>query len=668
MTEYLYKRKELLIVGIMCAAAALRFYCLGEFPFFIDEVHAIRFTSGSLLNAMRLLPETPGTAPLDYALVNLFSRISTGEGVIRIPYALAGILTVYLTYRIAARWFGQGAGIIASSLAAVSTAQIFYSQSIRCYSLGMLLILLIADSYDRAFNEGEKRAGTRFVIYATLAFLNQFFSLIPICALLAHALFAERSRGKTSPGQAAFRKQIFIATVAAIAIIAIVDWRLILTPKGLGVMRGEMDPRLLFLQLIKIFAMFTSYRILAPDIIVFALFLFGMFYAARHHRSSFWMMVMIILAPAPAILFQEARLKSGAQLRHYIFALPFYFMAASQGVEWLAVRLSKINYRRRLLKYFNLDNIGRPQWKLAICVLLGWLLIPSLSSYYKDPFGFNGGEADMRPDLRTPAYRLAAETRKDDILISAGVADGPWRYVIDFYLIKIGHPRRWVSFTDIENINDSTIRGHRVLFVYFDFPYYFKRDFTGYTDKYSAKKLNGFITLFEPAEKIETASGLLRQSEIFCLTVAPPSDYMFFSREYTNLGVIARMKGDYPASQKYLERAADVGHSGVLKVVTNEIEARDELGYTYFVSGDPVAASGQWEAAEDLIPRNISKALLVQLDYHPEKLMYHIAMYKNRIGDYEQADAYIRKALEYNPSYAPALRFSRAQKGGGLSH
>lgn len=663
MTGYLYKRKEFLIAAILCAAAALRFYCLGKFPFFIDEVHAIRFTAGSLIDAMRLLPETPGAAPLDYALVNLFSRISTSEGIIRIPYAIAGILSVYLTYRIALRWFGHSGALISSALAAVSTAQIFYSQSIRCYSLGMLLTLLIADSYDRAFNEGEKRAGTRFAVYASLAFLNQFFSLIPVCALLAHALCAERSRRKTSPGQAAFRKQIVIATVVALAIIAILDWRLILAPKGLGVMRGEMDPRLLFLLLIKIFAMFTSYRILAPDIIVFGLFIFGMFHAARHHRSSFWIMALIMLAPAPAILFQELRLKSGASIRHYIFALPFYFMAASQGLEWLAGRLSQFIARRRILKYFNLDKIGRAQCKLAICVLLGWLLIPSLSSYYKDPFGFNGGEADMRPDLRTPAYRLAEYTTANDILISAGVADA-WRYVIDFYLNKIGQPRRWVAFTDIETLTASKIHGHRVLFVYFDFPYFFKRDFTGFTDKLSAKKLNGFITLFEPAQKIETASGLLRQSEIFCLTVAPPSDYMLFSREYTNLGVIARIKGDYSASEKYLERAVGVGRSGGLNIVTNEIEARDELGYTYFVSGDPVAAFGQWEAAEDLIPLNISKALLVQLDYHPEKLMYHIAMYNKRIGNNEQSDAYIRKALEYNPSYAPALLFTRATKGG----
>lgn len=654
MIRYLSERKSWLAAAVILTAAALRLLCLGSFAYFIDEIHAIRFGGGSLIHAMRMLGETPGTAPLDYSLVNVLSHVSTSEWFMRLPYALAGIWAVYLTYRLASRWFGQRQGLVVSGLMAISTAHIYYSQSIRCYSLGVLLLILIVDSYERVFIEGEIEAARRFAAFCALAVLNQFFALIPIGFLFAHG-FAAAGAGRGRESGAAAKMKALAVTAAVLAVIVVADWRLILSPKSLGVLKDTLPAAIRIVEVFKVFGMLVSLQSAGIGIIFLFLFIFGIFHMARHHKPRAALIALMAIAPVPLIVIQEARMNTSVQLRHIVFALPFYLMSCAEGLEWLCGRLSRLKKRRGPARGLQARRSLAVALQLAACALILYALAPSVKAYYTDPYRFNGGEADLRLDLKSPAEKIAEITGKDSILVATGIAHGPWRYSMDFYLGRLGQPRQWLTFPDIENTDDTALRGRSVRFVYFDFPYFYNRDFTNASARFKAFRLNSFITLFEPAAPVRTRKDLIETTEAFLLMIAPPTDFRIYSDVYTNLGVVARMNGDYARAAEMGERAVAVSEHGLMNVLFDEVAAREQLGETYFLTDRPQKALEQWNVAASLLPKKLSIALLTQLGYHPERLYTDFAGFYERSGDYEHATENVKTALAYNAGYRPAL-------------
>ena len=258
-------------------------------------------------------------------------------------------------------------------------------------------------------------------------------------------------------------------------------------------------------------------------------------------------------------------------------------------------------------------------------------------------------------------------TNGNDIIVSTGIGHGAWRYVMKFYLERAGAPRRWVDFAELSaDLRPRTPNG-RVLFVYFDFPYTYTRNFSNPGGGFKTVRLNSFITLFEPNRPVRTRGGMIERTNAFALITAPPMDFGIFSHAYVNLGVAARLSGDYGAAELYQSRAVAVAHRGPLNIVFEEIEAREALGRTYAARGEYWRAREQWDAAAALLPRRASRALLDQVGYHPERLYTRLAGAERKTGDPARAKRHARAALGFNPNYEPAKRLLRRIGSGGAA-
>ena len=646
----MWQRKGVLAAGVILLAALLRAAGMG-LCMFIDEVHAIRFTAGPLSRAMQLLPETPGTAPLDYGLVNLLQRVSLNEWFLRAPYALAGVAAVWMTYRIGERLLGARRGLIAAAMLALSSAHIFYSQSIRNYSLGVLLLLLAVDGFQRLMYEEDARGGAQFLLCAVLAALNQFFAFLPLGFLFVYAVAGSALRETVERPLLRRRVLWLVATAAALAVIALVCKPLILSPKSLGALREGPLPSLLVAMAVKVVSMFASFQGIGLDVFVFILFLIGCVSMARRNGRACLLFAVVTLLPAPFILLQEMRLKSSVQLRHFVYMAPYYFLAVSCGVAALGEWLKRFFGNRRRCRITRYSDL---QWQLGLCVIIGVMMLGQVKAFYSAPYSFMGGEADLRPDLRTPAERIEKYTGEKDILVSAGVAQGPWRYVIDFYLARDGQPRKWIHIPDIESLDVQELQNRRVVFVYFDFPYKYVRDFTNSSKWFRARPLNDFVTLFEPVALVHTWQELLDAAEKFCLLTAPPSDFGLYSQAYMDLGSVARMQGELDSAEEYQKRGLEVAQYTVTNVVFEEIEAREELGRTYMDQGMPGRAYEEWKRAADLLPPRVSLALLAQLDYHPERLYARMAKAARELGNRPAAREHARSAMIFRELYSKA--------------
>jgi hypothetical protein len=117
-----------ILAGITIMAAVLRFYKLGEWSFWSDEVFSIsskvdgfiQSTSVSLIRAT-------------------IAALGTNEWSARLAPAIIGILSIPVLYFPIRQLFGVGTALISASLLSVSTWHLYWSQNARFYALLLLL-------------------------------------------------------------------------------------------------------------------------------------------------------------------------------------------------------------------------------------------------------------------------------------------------------------------------------------------------------------------------------------------------------------------------------------------------------------------------------------------------------------------------------------------------
>ena len=121
------------IVGI---GAALRFYGIGDDSFWLDEAHTARFTKlglGELWDWSD--PYDRGNPPGYVTLLKAWAQVSRSDGWLRSFSAVAGTLTIPVTFLIGARIRNARLGLMAATLLALSGYHIRFSQEARTYAL-----------------------------------------------------------------------------------------------------------------------------------------------------------------------------------------------------------------------------------------------------------------------------------------------------------------------------------------------------------------------------------------------------------------------------------------------------------------------------------------------------------------------------------------------------
>lgn len=125
---------------ILILALALRVYGLTAFSLSNDELSALsrlQFDSFSELIQLGVYPDfhPAGTHVFLYVWTSIFG---SSEWVVRIPFALMGVVSVYLVYRTGRSLFSESSGLLASGALAVLAFPLLYSQIARPYSPGLM--------------------------------------------------------------------------------------------------------------------------------------------------------------------------------------------------------------------------------------------------------------------------------------------------------------------------------------------------------------------------------------------------------------------------------------------------------------------------------------------------------------------------------------------------
>ena len=171
------------LVLIIVVAAVLRFFNYAEIPFTHDELSALSrlyYDNFSTLIREGVMPDghPAGIQVFLYYWVRFFGE---EEWIVKLPFTVFGLLSVWLVYKVATMWFNETAGLLSAAFFASIQYTVMYSQIARPYISGLFFSLLMVYYWSILMQTpGNRfyRNSLFFVISASLCTYNHHFSLL----------------------------------------------------------------------------------------------------------------------------------------------------------------------------------------------------------------------------------------------------------------------------------------------------------------------------------------------------------------------------------------------------------------------------------------------------------------------------------------------------------
>lgn len=186
--------RKWMLFAILTLAVVLRLYHVNAQSFWHDEAvqYAIARQPFATIFSMHYTDILP---PLSYGLLHIWLIFGQSDLWARLLPLLAGVIGVFLIYRLGRMLFTANTGLLAALLLAVSPFHIWYSQDIRPYTLMMLFCLLHLIFFIQCLRGGGWRHWGGFGLCAGAAIFNHPFALFTLAAEFFYALYKAPDRG-----------------------------------------------------------------------------------------------------------------------------------------------------------------------------------------------------------------------------------------------------------------------------------------------------------------------------------------------------------------------------------------------------------------------------------------------------------------------------------------
>lgn len=368
----------LTLSAIVIIAALLRFYKLGEWSLWIDEIYTINRAQIHFSDPVRILQNLPKTLwlPISFIFANISLQVfGVTEWSARLTSALLGIVSIPLLYIPVRKIAGVGTALIFVLLLALAPWHLFWSQNARFYSSLMLLYAVAAFLFYLAIEQDRPVLFIPFYLLFYLALSERLVAgfLFPTIFLYVVSIWIfrfERPRGLTQRNLVFFLIPIFV-------MIAFEVIRYLFTGSSLvtffiadfGNKQVE-DP---FRLLIAI-----TYNISFP---VFALGLFaGLYLLFKKDRLGLFLIISALL---PVLLLMVMNMFMFTKDRYVFTTLTFWLLLASIAIwelvkhtngmgKFLALGLLVVlmsDAAGKNIQYYLVDHGNRRDWRAAFQII-----------------------------------------------------------------------------------------------------------------------------------------------------------------------------------------------------------------------------------------------------------------------------------------------------------
>ncbi|OFX24772.1 MAG: hypothetical protein A2033_03845 [Bacteroidetes bacterium GWA2_31_9] len=194
MKEFKHSNSDLLIaLSIVIIGFVLRLINFSEMSFSNDELSAVaRLNYQTFSDLIEYGVKTDGhPAGVQIFLYYWTSIFGNSVFSIRLPFILAGTLSIFVSYLVAKKWFNSTVALFTASAFAFLEYPIFYSQLARPYSFGLLFSLLNLYYWSIIFIDKKYKISI-FLLYAvtaTFCAYTHYFSLLNVVVLGIISIF-----------------------------------------------------------------------------------------------------------------------------------------------------------------------------------------------------------------------------------------------------------------------------------------------------------------------------------------------------------------------------------------------------------------------------------------------------------------------------------------------
>jgi uncharacterized membrane protein len=176
------KTQYLLLGAVTLLAAILRFYKLGEWSFWGDEIISVRRAQEALNYDISLRPLT---FILMYGALQLFG---VSEWSARVVPALIGIISIPILYFPMRKLFGLAVALTASLFLALAPWHLYWSQNARFYALLLLFYTLALFTFYFGIEYDRPLYLIASLVFGFLAFVERNFAIVFAPILVCYLL------------------------------------------------------------------------------------------------------------------------------------------------------------------------------------------------------------------------------------------------------------------------------------------------------------------------------------------------------------------------------------------------------------------------------------------------------------------------------------------------
>lgn len=319
---------KLILAFIITIAAILRFYHFFDLPFMWDELSALNrlhFSSISELIEKGVKPDghPAGVQVFLYYWIQLFGN---AEWVVKLPFNLMGLASIYIFYRITSIWFSEKSGLLAASFMASLQFFILYSPIARPYISGLFLSLLMVFYWSQyMFRVPARKYLVGFVLFAALSAYNHHFSLLFAAIVGFTGLFViKKSQAKE-----------YIISGIAIFALYLPHLPVFFHQLGIGGIGGEgrwlAEPSSYFI--LEFIEWSFQYSLLMM-LMVFALLVFSIFFYQLKSKDKWIKSIILIIwftLPLAIGYLYSTLINPVIQYSVFIFSFPYLIILISAG-------------------------------------------------------------------------------------------------------------------------------------------------------------------------------------------------------------------------------------------------------------------------------------------------------------------------------------------------
>jgi mannosyltransferase len=351
------ERTAVVLALLTLLAAALRFWRLGDWSFWADEIATLR-DAQHLRNVI--------TYPVGYALIGFVVRHwGPHEFAARLVPAIAGAISVPALYLIGRKLFSERAAVLSAVLLAVSSYHIFFSQEARYYTLMTLFSMLGMWCAFVGLEHNNRKALVGAVLLLALAGWTHWTAGLVLPALAVYALWnwrhEERPAGlRWSNLAILFGPFVAVGIFFARPVLSfLADWQ---ARGGFSIGRCALTAAKLT----------DRYE---PAVLIFAAVAAWALLQQRDRRGT-WLLGWALAPPALVVVF--VGFAEGGS-RFALVALPAFLLLAGEGLDfllrsaagsrrkvaWLLVGLVIVSLGLKDAFYFTYECGERPRWREA---------------------------------------------------------------------------------------------------------------------------------------------------------------------------------------------------------------------------------------------------------------------------------------------------------------